>query len=121
MFAAALTLGHRVFVPDPLCEAAASPAGAGCPAVRPAEGLSSDVTVLEADDWPDVTADTSRCVDTLTHTHTHWYTLTHTHSFCPAGLQKKTLLSRVHRFMAVWNSLRAEVANNGQHGSIKVM
>ncbi|XP_073346346.1 E3 ubiquitin-protein ligase rnf213-beta [Pagrus major] len=30
----------------------------------------------------------------------------------PAGYQKKMLLERVERFMKVWNSLRAEVANN---------
>ncbi|XP_036938207.1 E3 ubiquitin-protein ligase rnf213-beta [Acanthopagrus latus] len=30
----------------------------------------------------------------------------------PAGYQRKMLLERVERFMKVWNSLRAEVANN---------
>lgn len=32
----------------------------------------------------------------------------------PLGCQKKMLVGRVERFIAVWNSLRADVANNGK-------
>ncbi|XP_072229611.1 E3 ubiquitin-protein ligase rnf213-beta isoform X2 [Leuresthes tenuis] len=34
----------------------------------------------------------------------------------PAGYQKKTLTERVHRFIRVWNCLRAELANNSDFG-----
>lgn len=32
----------------------------------------------------------------------------------PSGCQKKMLVGRVERFIRVWNSLRADVANNGK-------
>lgn len=32
----------------------------------------------------------------------------------PSGCQKKMLVGRVERFITVWNSLRADVANNGK-------
>ena len=105
-----------VFVSDTLCSAVASPAWAGCFAVRPAEGVPTDVRLHTSDHRSDVAADTCRYYSRPSLTRKqkqntkHWVC-----SSSPSGYQKKTLTERVDRFIRVWNCLRAEVANNCKH------
>lgn len=114
-----------VFFPDSLCAAVTSPSWASCFTVWPAEGVSSGVTLHTADYCAEVTADTSRYIglasvtdqhqqqhntDTNTLTDTNWILVSSS-----LGYQKKMLSERVGRFIKVWNSLRAEVANNCKH------
>lgn len=108
-----------VFFPDSLCAAVTSPSWAGCFTVWPAEGVSSGVTLHTADYCAEVTADTSRYIglSSVTDQHqqqhntdTNWILVSSS-----LGYQKKMLRERVGRFIRVWNSLRAEVANNCKH------
>ena len=59
----------------------------------------------------DLTADVTHI---RTHTGTDW-----AFPLSSLGYQKKMLHERVERFMKVWNSLRAEVANNGKASPYK--
>lgn len=108
-----------VFFPDSLCAAVTSPSWASCFTVWPAEGVSSGVTLHTADYCAEVTADTSRYIGLASvtdqhqqqhNTDTNWILVSSS-----LGYQKKMLSERVGRFIRVWNSLRAEVANNCKH------